>query len=59
MKKGIKFRDSSVLNLILFFFSPLNILKYRDKMKEAKRIYNLAHINVISVQKTQSRNGTH
>ena len=41
MKKGIKFRDSSVLNLILFFFNPLNILKYRDKMKEAKRVLTL------------------
>ena len=37
MKKGIKFLGSSVLNLILFF-NLLNILKCRDKMKQAKRI---------------------
>ena len=43
MKKGIKFRDSSVLNLILFFFNPLNILRYRDNMKEAKRTLTLFH----------------
>ena len=31
MKRGIKFRDSSFLNLILAF-SLLNFLKYRDKI---------------------------
>ena len=41
MKKGIKFRDSSVLNLILFF-NLLNFLKYRVKMKQEKPI--LTHI---------------
>ena len=42
MKKDIKFRDSSVFNLILVF-NPLNCLKYRDKMKQAKRILTLFH----------------
>ena len=40
MKKGIKFCDESVLNLILFF-KRLNFLKYRDKMKQEKRILTL------------------
>ena len=35
MKKGIKFCDETVLNLILFF-KRLNVLKYRDKMKQEK-----------------------
>ena len=42
MKKYIKFRDSSVLNLILVF-NPVNVLKYRDKMKQAKRILTFFH----------------
>ena len=46
MKKGIKFCDESVLNLILFF-KRLNFLKYRDKMKQEKRkltlFYNRRH----------------
>ena len=42
MKKGIKFRDSRVLNLILFF-NPLNFLKYREKIKQAKCILMLFH----------------
>ena len=46
MKKGIKFCDESVLNLILFF-KRLNFLKYRDKMKQEKRkltlFYNRVH----------------
>ena len=40
MKKGIEFRDSSVFNLILFFISS-EFLKYRDKMKQPKRIINV------------------
>ena len=46
MKKGIKFCDESVLNLILFF-KRLKVLKYRDKMKQEKRkltlFYNRVH----------------
>ena len=36
MKKGIRFCDWSVLDVILFF-KRLNFLKYRDKMKQEKR----------------------
>ena len=35
MKKGIKFRDSSVLKFILFF-KRLKFLKYRHKLEQAK-----------------------
>ena len=35
VSKFEKFRDSSVLNLILFF-KRLNVLKYRDKKKQTK-----------------------
>ena len=42
MKRGIKFRDSSFLNLILAF-SLLNFLKYRGKIIQAKRILTLFH----------------
>lgn len=38
MKKGIKFRDSSVLNFILFSKS-LNFLKFLDKLEEAKCLF--------------------
>ena len=37
MKKGFKFRDSSILNLILVL-NLLNFLKYRDEMKQAECI---------------------
>ena len=43
MKKYIKFLDSSVLNLILVFNALNVLLKYRDKMKQAKRILTLVH----------------
>ena len=46
MKKGIKFCEETVLNLILFF-KRLNVLKYRDKMKQEKckltLFYNRRH----------------
>ena len=42
MERGIKFRDSSFLNLILAF-NLLSFFKYRDKIKQAKRILTLYH----------------
>ena len=47
MKKGIKFRDSSVLNLNLVF-NLLNILKYQHKMKQAKCILTLFQKNKVT-----------
>ena len=39
MKQGIKFRDSSVLNIILFFKSR-NFLQFLlDKLERAQRIF--------------------
>ena len=42
MKKGTKFCNSMVLNLILVF-NLLNFLKYRDEMKQAKQILMFFH----------------
>ena len=46
MKKGIKFRDSSVLNLSLAF-NLLN-LKYQHKMRQAKCILTLFQKNKVT-----------
>ena len=42
MKKGTKFCNSMVLNLILVF-NLLNFLKYQDEMKQAKQILMFFH----------------
>ena len=47
MEKGIKFRDSSVLNLISVF-NLLNILKYQHQMKQAKCILTLFQKNKVT-----------
>ena len=44
MKKGTKFCNSRVLNLILHVvFNLLNFLKYGDEMKQAKHILMFFH----------------
>ena len=51
MRKSIKFRDSSILNLILFF-SLLNFLTDRDKIKQTNCILTLFHNTLNRMERT-------